>query len=198
MSAGERRRHEIMDAAHQCFISKGYQATTIDDILTATGIAKGTLYYHFPGKEDIMHAIIDRVVQTIVTRARAVADSPVPPQEKIEPFILSARVQGEDASLIGQFHTPGNAEFHVLSITATVRALAPILAEIITEGNESGSFATAFPQETAELILTSAFMLTDQGFFPTDDTRFEQRLQAIRLGIWKLLGSTPPHEPTRS
>ena len=45
------RREEILDAAHTLFTTKGFQPTTMEDILGIVGIAKGTLYYHFPSKE---------------------------------------------------------------------------------------------------------------------------------------------------
>ena len=44
------RKDEILDAAQTLFVTKGYQATTIEDILKAVGIAKGTLYHHFPAR----------------------------------------------------------------------------------------------------------------------------------------------------
>ena len=50
------RREEILDAAHTLFTTKGFQPTTMEDILRIVGIAKGTLYYHFPSKEQILKA----------------------------------------------------------------------------------------------------------------------------------------------
>lgn len=59
----EARRNEILDAAEILFTGKGYAKTTIIDILEAVGIAKGTFYYHFKSKEEVMDAIIDRIVE---------------------------------------------------------------------------------------------------------------------------------------
>ena len=52
------RREEILDAAHTLFTTKGFQPTTMEDILRIVGIAKGTLYYHFPSKEQILRALV--------------------------------------------------------------------------------------------------------------------------------------------
>ena len=46
------RREEILNAAHTLFTTKGFQPTTMEDILGVVGIAKGTLYYHFPSRKD--------------------------------------------------------------------------------------------------------------------------------------------------
>ena len=54
------RRKEILDAAEQLFAAKGYDKTSTNDILEKVGIARGTLYYHFKSKEDILDAVIDR------------------------------------------------------------------------------------------------------------------------------------------
>ena len=70
------RQEQILDAARRLFLTKGYEATTIEDVLTAVGIAKGTLYHHFPGKEAILDAIVLRTVDAIVQRPPRPASSP--------------------------------------------------------------------------------------------------------------------------
>ena len=50
----EERRNEILDAAAELFKQKGFDGTSTGDILEKVGIARGTLYYHFKSKEDIM------------------------------------------------------------------------------------------------------------------------------------------------
>ena len=54
------RREEILDAAEELFVTKGYEQATTVDIMQKVGIAKGTLYYHFTSKEEILDALIER------------------------------------------------------------------------------------------------------------------------------------------
>jgi len=61
----DRRKH-IMAVASQVFAEKGYYATTISDLATAAGIAKGTIYWYFNNKRSIMIAILDDISQEIV------------------------------------------------------------------------------------------------------------------------------------
>ncbi|WP_289753960.1 TetR/AcrR family transcriptional regulator, partial [Faecalibaculum rodentium] len=68
------RRSEILDAAEKLFGTKGYDATSTGDILRELGIARGTLYYHFKSKEDILDAMIDRLTQALAARAAEVLD----------------------------------------------------------------------------------------------------------------------------
>lgn len=50
----------IMDAAEEVFIEKGYHDASMDEIAARAGIAKGTLYQHFPGKEELVFALFER------------------------------------------------------------------------------------------------------------------------------------------
>ena len=62
----DERKNEILDAAARLFMEKGFDRTSANDILAAVGIAKGTLYYHFKSKEDIMDALIERQTTQIL------------------------------------------------------------------------------------------------------------------------------------
>ena len=64
------RKNEILDAAGILFSEKGYDNTSVTDIMNAVGIAKGTLYHHFKSKEDIMDALIKRQTDAIFLGAK--------------------------------------------------------------------------------------------------------------------------------
>ena len=53
----EERRNEILDVAERLFCAKGFDNASTNDILKEIGIARGTLYYHFKSKEDILDLI---------------------------------------------------------------------------------------------------------------------------------------------
>ena len=67
------RRDEILDVAQHLFITKGVQATSVEDILKEVGIAKGTLYYHFSSKEEILRSLISRTTTRAAQQAQAAA-----------------------------------------------------------------------------------------------------------------------------
>ena len=60
VKAAEERKQEILDAAERLFEVKGFEGTSISNILEETGIARGTLYYHFKSKEELLDAVIER------------------------------------------------------------------------------------------------------------------------------------------
>lgn len=51
------RKQQVIKSAHQLFIEKGYQATSIQDILDCSGISKGTFYNYFSSKSELLKAI---------------------------------------------------------------------------------------------------------------------------------------------
>jgi len=68
------RRDEILDVAQNLFITKGVQATSVEDILKEVGIAKGTLYYHFSSKEEILRSLISRTTTRAAQQAQSAGD----------------------------------------------------------------------------------------------------------------------------
>jgi AcrR family transcriptional regulator len=68
--AGGQRRHaprraQILEAALECFATRGYHTATMDDLVRASGLSKGTLYWHFSSKEEVFLALFDRFVEEI-------------------------------------------------------------------------------------------------------------------------------------
>lgn len=64
------KKEQILDISLSLFLEKGYDNTSISDIVTKLDIARGTLYYHFESKEAIMDAIIERSVKEIVEKVK--------------------------------------------------------------------------------------------------------------------------------
>jgi AcrR family transcriptional regulator len=60
----EERKSQILDAATEVFVHKGFDKARMDDIVDETGLSKGTLYWYFKSKSDIIIAILDRIFQT--------------------------------------------------------------------------------------------------------------------------------------
>jgi AcrR family transcriptional regulator len=58
----ERTRRRILDAAGQFFASRGYAKTTVEEIASGAGVSKALVYHHFPGKEGILDAVLERTL----------------------------------------------------------------------------------------------------------------------------------------
>ncbi|WP_070000550.1 TetR/AcrR family transcriptional regulator [Cellulosilyticum sp. I15G10I2] len=184
------RRNDILDAAGRLFGRKGYAKCTVNDILDAVGIAKGTFYYYFKSKEEVLDAIIDRVTETAAQRAREAAANPAfSPAMKILNVILSMRVESEeDHELLEELHKPENALMHQKSLTSMVTIVTPILAKVVEEGIDQGLFKSDFPVQYMQIFLTSSIVLLDEGIFQAKPEQQQMTLRALVALLEKMLG----------
>ncbi|WP_243820988.1 TetR/AcrR family transcriptional regulator [Bacillus thuringiensis] len=164
----EERRKEILETAERLFLTKGYTKTTVNDILKEIGIAKGTFYHYFKSKEEVMDEIIMRIIKEDVTKAKRIASNPdIPVLDKLFKILMEQSPKSGDVKekMIQQFHQPNNAEMHQKSLVQSIIHLSPVLTEVLEKGIEEGIFSTPYPQETIELLLSSAQVIFDDGLF---------------------------------
>ncbi len=185
------RRAEILDVAKQLFITKGVKNTAMEDVAKQIGVAKGTLYYHFTSKEEILHALITRTSKLMTERAHSIVQSDMPAVEKLLAVLAATRAEEEERELAEELHATGNAEFHILSIVESVRNLTPILTEIVEQGIAEGSFNTTQARENIEILLTSAGMLLDEGIFLGEAKEIPRRTVGLVNAAETLLGCKP-------
>lgn len=90
-SLKEKQRQEreelIIQAAEEVLQEKGYYETSMDEIAARVGIAKGTIYTHFPGKEELVLAIFKRDMQTFLQRIDVVIEAEPRPSAKLEALL---------------------------------------------------------------------------------------------------------------
>ncbi|ANC07861.1 MULTISPECIES: TetR/AcrR family transcriptional regulator [Bacillus cereus group] len=164
----EERRKEILETAERLFLTKGYTKTTVNDILKEIGIAKGTFYHYFKSKEEVMDEIIMRIIKEDVTKAKRIVSNPdIPVLDKLFKILMEQSPKSGDVKekMIEQFHQPNNAEMHQKSLVQSIIHLSPVLTEVLEQGIEEGIFSTSYPQETIELLLSSAQVIFDDGLF---------------------------------
>ena len=151
----EERRNEILDVAERLFCSRGYDQTSTNDILAEIGIARGTLYYHFSSKEDILDAMIDRILDEIVRRASQIAlDGSIPVLERMTQTILASNVDTKTGDmLLEQMHKPQNALMHAKMQERLLKQLIPLFTKLIEDGISQGLMQTDDPEDTIEMLL---------------------------------------------
>ena len=67
----EARHQRILDAALKVFSRKGYADASVDDIAGESATSKGGVYFHFPGKQAIFFALMDRAARLLLERVEA-------------------------------------------------------------------------------------------------------------------------------
>lgn len=188
----EERKNEILDAANELFSQKGFDGTSTGDILERVHIARGTLYYHFKSKEDIMDALIERMSTRMLLTAREIAsDKSIPVRKRFVRVILSLNVNDTGGrEMIEHMHSPQNALMHQKTQKIILSRVTPILTEIIKDGIEECLFSTPYPYECTEMIM--AYTNT---VFDGDDTvelteaELASRVEAFIFNVERLLGA---------
>ena len=158
---GQERRSEIVEAARKLFLSKGYEATSTVDIMKAVGIAKGTLYYHFSSKEEILDALLCDMTGNMAKAAAPFGDnSQLSIPDRIIGVIRAINIKGStDERMLETIHLPQNALFHQKSHTLTIEKISPIMLKIVNDGIKQGLFSTKHPESAVHIALS--YSLTD-------------------------------------
>ncbi|WP_276815160.1 TetR/AcrR family transcriptional regulator [Faecalibaculum rodentium] len=175
------RHSEILDAAEKLFGTKGYDATSTGDILRELGIARGTLYYHFKSKEDILDAMIDRLTQALAARAAEVLDrKDIPVLQRLTLMMQSLHVNNAVGhEIMSQVHKPQNALMHQKMQERMLTAVVPLVTSLLQEAREQGLCQTRYPEEVTEMTLLYASTVFDELSGLSEEKRQEKVLAFI-------------------
>jgi len=189
--AGSLRRGEILDIAENLFIQKGYANTTINDLLDATGLAKGSLYYYYSSKEDVLDGVVQRHGAQVVEVATQIAEAEGPnAPEKLMRLILSLKPPTEhDRQLIDDLEVSSDGYMFLKSLTDVIQRLAPVLARIVEQGVAEEVFSTNYPLENAEIILSAVHTLFDNPTIHWTPAETSQRITALILASERIIGA---------
>ena len=159
----EERRNEILDVAERLFCTKGFDNTSTNDILTEIGIARGTLYYHFKSKEDILDAMIERLTNQMVEKASVIAlDESIPVLERLTGTMLSLNVDNELGHMVmEQVHRPQNALMHQKLEHMLLGRVNRLITRITEDGIRQGIMHTDYPAEAVEMLMTYSYTAFD-------------------------------------
>lgn len=182
----EVRKEEILDAAEKLFAAKGFDNTSTGDILDAVGIARGTLYYHFKSKEDILDGVIQRITDQLMQDAgEIVRKKELPVLERLTKAILSLNVESKiGCEIMEQVHRPQNALMHQKMQTTLLAGINPILTELVEEGIQQGICHTRYPESVVEMTILYANTAFDE--LTVADLSPEQRERKIAGFIYNL------------
>jgi len=193
VKAPEERRAEIVDTAERLFREIGYAKCSVEMIIREIGVAKGTFYYYFKSKPDILQAIVDTTLAKIVEMAEGVADeTSLSAMQKMEVLLGNSHIGDDDSIEVAEMlHLPENRELHELTNIQTVLRMSPILAHIVEQGTEEGVFNVERPLETIQFLFTGAQFLTDGGMFGFSVSELRTRRLVMQTIIEKALGAEP-------
>lgn len=156
----EQWKKEILNAAKSLFLSKGYEETSIADIMEQAGGAKGMFYRFFQSKEDVMHVLGDQMFLEN-NPFEAVRERPdLNGLEKIRQVLALDRWDKERERIYVQAtDILKDPRILAAAIESNRRVLTPLWFELIEEGRKDGSIQTEYPKELSELLPLVNFWL---------------------------------------
>lgn len=178
----ERTRRRILDAAQELFDERGYEHTSIQDIVDRLGnLSKGAIYHHFPSKKAILEAISQRDNAAQEQARRAIAarddlDGMAKLRETLRWSIENTAHMRLIASLIPQLDDPITFAENIHVWSAKVPKM---FLPIIEEGVADGSIPTAYPRELADLMGLLLNYWTITRYFPATRAQLRHRLECM-------------------
>ncbi len=160
------RREELIDVAQQLFARKGYEGTSVSDIVKRAKVAQGTFYYYFESKENILDAIAKRYVED--TRRMTMEIASKEGMNAIEKMLLiSSRllaIARHGEKVVAYLHEDRNAHLHLRVEKEGIAVLLEPLTSIIEQGVREGLFDT---EHSKEAVL--AMIATNQAILDTPE-----------------------------
>lgn len=151
-------REQIVQAASALLASKGYEATSLDDVAAAAGITKGTVYYHFDSKEALYWAVVAPIVaKTNLLAEQAVARSLSARQAIIElvELLIAGASGATDKYMYYQEMLPLNEEMR-RAIRQQERNYEELVADVIRRGQAKGEIRPGDPKVLALIVIGAA------------------------------------------
>ena len=203
MKKGDLKRAQILDAAEQLFFEKGYDRTSVQDILDVLGMSKGGFYHYFDSKEAVLRAVSERRAEGRFERLSAeLYGGRRSPIDRLNLLLSMANLfETEDlrfaALMLKLCYVEGDASMRDHHRRILLDRLTPWLTDVIGEGVRDGSFHARHPMEVGKLLLLLALdadeeacrILANEPDNPDAAIKMLELLNAWREAAERLIGA---------
>ena len=155
----------ILDTASTLFLQKGYDKTTLQDIIDATKLSKGAIYHHFASKEAILIAVVDRMGDFNSAVLAEIRDRKgLTGAEKLRELFRTSMTLSFQGKILHMLpFLIENPKFMALQMQSILGEAAPdYILPILKEGIADGSIRADYPEQLAEVLL----LMTDLWLHP--------------------------------
>jgi AcrR family transcriptional regulator len=186
------KRNELLIKLWDIFMSYGYENTTLSLIIKEIGISKGAFYHYFPTKEACADAAVDMYAKACFKEISPQIEDNILADEKLKNLILACSMSFQkNEKNIENINSTSNAIFHQKLMVALVKELAPLYANVISQGVEENIFNTKYPLETAEMILTLSNFFFDIDLFGWNLCDMQKKIVAFEELLTLTLRAKP-------
>jgi len=197
------RKQEFLDTALNFFSEKGYDNTTVNDIIGKLDASKGAFYHYFKSKEDVLEAVITRHIEAeIAITQKTVEDDCLNAVEKINKIlndVLAHRAfkKDERRKISKMFDHKGNIKLRHKIMENKFKMLCLPYRSTIEQGIREGVFHTIYPEEAAEQIINLVIILnkligklvSEKGEKPDNTAIIKRKTEAYAEAVERILGT---------
>jgi AcrR family transcriptional regulator len=152
-------RDLILDAVDVLLAKYGYKKMTMEDVSREVGIGKGTIYLHFPGKEELVLAHIDRIAGRVIEKLREIAASSDGPDRRLRKMLV--------LRVLDRFDSVAHYSQGLSDLLSSIRAPlitrreghfekeAAVFENVLREGARLGSLDCADPRSASFVLIQS-------------------------------------------
>ena len=169
MKKGEKRKKELLKIAYDMFLTQGYENTSVDEIIEKAQIAKGTYYYYFKSKEQMLEEVIDMMIDSESEMARQIIGMDISSPQKIVGIIASIKPTEAEQPIKDTLFQPENLLMHHKVRQKLINVLTPLLSEVIKEGVKEGIFECDNISERVKMLLIISDSTFNEGTFSEQD-----------------------------
>lgn len=189
------KRIRILDAAIKVFAERGFHSATVAEIAKAAGVADGTIYLYFKGKDDLLLRLFDEKMTELLAEARAaLADEPDAPS-RLRRFIqlhLSVVERHPDLASVLIVELRQSAQFLKAADRNKLAAYIDLIAEVVRAGQESGELSAAISPATVKRAIFGALDELALGWL-LSGRRASLKKTAAEVAEWLVRGLLPAH-----
>ena len=169
MKKGEKRKKELLKIAYDMFLTQGYENTSVDEIIEKAQIAKGTYYYYFKSKEQMLEEVIDMMIDYETEMAKQIIGMDILAPQKIVGIIASIKPTEAEQPIKNALFQPENLLMHHKVRQKLINVLTPLLSEVIKEGVKEGIFECDNISERVKMLLIISDSTFNEGTFSEQD-----------------------------
>lgn len=190
----EERKQEILEAAASLFLEKGYDQVSVSAIVKKVGVAQGTFYYHFPGKDALLEEISQKEIAGLLRHVESIAgDDSLNPVQKLrkmsEAYVLAYM---EKKQIVDAIHSDANTLLHERMARITMDGVIPIVTRVVKEGKAQGAFRLRHPEIAAKCILAAVEYVSHEPEVLSDAEVFLETAEALEEMAFRILGVFSP------
>jgi AcrR family transcriptional regulator len=176
---------QILETSQRLFLEKGYEQTTVQDIVdNLDGLSRGAIYHHFKSKEEIVDAVVRNMMldgESFFSGNHGKHEADHTALDKLKNMILASFQQGDGQDVLWESEALlKNPKLLTNHMNACIQHIIPRVHMIIEEGNRDGSMNVEQVDEAAEMITLLLNIWCIPAIFPTSSQQLVRRFELLR------------------